>query len=424
MSAYRRVHREDEEQDFLGTLLGQMDDIAKAPTTTRKRKPEHDAPNGYSNGKPKARTGGYERNTNYADADTSSDGFVDTGFPSGPPSEDDLDVFNPTKKIKIEDAGVTPAIERMDRFHVASSGDEGDAPMNDSFDDIDMDAFMEIDEDLMESTSKPAPKVIKKEEPNEVKLKPSISSKPEDKKKSLDDTPTWLSVYDSLTVTKDDTLGPAAGSSSKASGSKDASVLEEDGSLRFFWLDYLEHEGKLYFIGKTQDKKTKLWLSCCVTVENLQRNLFVLPRERRVEEDPETGELYETDVVPSLQDVYGDFDRVRKKAGIKSFKAKFVKRRYAFGEKDVPRNEAQWLKVVYGFDGTSRAAHMAAGFNFCFAEPQIPANVSSPNFSRVFGTSTSAFELLVLKRKIMGPCWLQIKKPVMEHKGVSVFDQC
>lgn len=51
-------------------------------------------------------------------------------------------------------------------------------------------------------------------------------------------------------------------------------------------------------------------------------------------------------------------------------------------------------------------------------EPQIPANVSSPTFSRIFGTNTSAFELLVLKRKIMGPCWLQIKKPHVEYKGV------
>ena len=52
------------------------------------------------------------------------------------------------------------------------------------------------------------------------------------------------------------------------------------------------------------------------------------------------------------------------------------------------------------------------------SEPQIPANVSSPTFSRIFGTNTSAFELLVLKRKIMGPCWLQIRKPHVEYKGV------
>lgn len=49
----------------------------------------------------------------------------------------------------------------------------------------------------------------------------------------------------------------------------------------------------------------------------------------------------------------------------------------------------------------------------------MPNNVCSPNFSRIFGTNTSAFELLVMKRKIMGPCWLQIKKPIIDNKGVS-----
>ena len=35
------------------------------------------------------------------------------------------------------------------------------------------------------------------------------------------------------------------------------------------------------------------------------------------------------------------------------------------------------------------------------------------------GTNTSAFELLVLKRKIMGPCWIQIKNPKIDNAGVS-----
>lgn len=38
----------------------------------------------------------------------------------------------------------------------------------------------------------------------------------------------------------------------------------------------------------------------------------------------------------------------------------------------------------------------------------------------MFGTKTSAFELLVLKRKIMGPCWLEIKKPNIKHNGVRL----
>lgn len=52
-------------------------------------------------------------------------------------------------------------------------------------------------------------------------------------------------------------------------------------------------------------------------------------------------------------------------------------------------------------------------------EPAIDSESSGKSFARVFGTNTSAFELLVVKRKIMGPCWLQIKKPHAENKGVS-----
>jgi DNA polymerase alpha subunit A len=47
-------------------------------------------------------------------------------------------------------------------------------------------------------------------------------------------------------------------------------------------------------------------------------------------------------------------------------------------------------------------------------------NACSPNIARIFGTNTSAFELFVLKRKIMGPCWLAITNAVVENKGVRL----
>jgi hypothetical protein len=53
-----------------------------------------------------------------------------------------------------------------------------------------------------------------------------------------------------------------------------------------------------------------------------------------------------------MKSVYEDFNRVWK-TGIKAGKGKFVKRMYAFGEPNVPREESQWLKIVYGFDGNS-----------------------------------------------------------------------
>ncbi len=42
-------------------------------------------------------------------------------------------------------------------------------------------------------------------------------------------------------------------------------------------------------------------------------------------------------------------------------------------------------------------------------EPPLPLDSSGATFSRIFGTNTSAFEMLVVKRKIMGPCWLEIQ---------------
>ena len=46
-------------------------------------------------------------------------------------------------------------------------------------------------------------------------------------------------------------------------------------------------------------------------------------------------------------------------------------------------------------------------------------DASGPTFSHVFGTNTSAFELLVLKRKIMGPCWLDVKSTAISTTSVG-----
>src|ERR1700761_2847365 len=53
------------------------------------------------------------------------------------------------------------------------------------------------------------------------------------------------------------------------------------------------------------------------------------------------------------------------------------------------------------------------------SEPQISPDINSPNIAKIMGTNTSAFELLVLKRKIMGPCWLKIRQAELTHKNVS-----
>jgi DNA polymerase alpha subunit A len=329
-------------------LLGDWDDsqaLAASKTNSRPRKrkpspdPRYDDPSSSpgpstDRGTTYARIGQYGHRDSYVD--TSSDGLPSDGFDFGnDPSSDDGLVTSPKKKVRTETKGIAPAIEKMGAMEVAGlPGFHEDDHY--TFDDIPF-------PDLMETDEKPY-LPIKAEPMNGVLPKVGANSTP-----VKEENPSWLSVYDSLTVKSDETfgkLGNATAATSSSAHASTISTLESDGSFRFFWLDYLEHEGVLYFIGKALDKNTNSYVSCCVTVANLQRNLFVLPRPFQLDE-----EGFETDVVPDMQAVWKDFDQVRKKAGIKGWKAKFVKRKYAFGEPDVPREETQWLKIVYGFEG-------------------------------------------------------------------------
>lgn len=65
---------------------------------------------------------------------------------------------------------------------------------------------------------------------------------------------------------------------------KPENVLETDGSLRIFWLDQMELEGVVHLVGKVLDRNTGRYVSACVSVNGIQRNLFVKPRAKRYRE--------------------------------------------------------------------------------------------------------------------------------------------
>ena len=326
ISAYRPAVSAEQEEALMASILGNMDSIPVDPLplgASRKRKPSpvYDLDSSPLK-RPNER---YRHKPSYED-DLSSDGpLEDVRVPSSD------DYTSPNKRLRTSDAEMAYATEHLTCL------DSEDSNM---YDDIDMDEFMETDDDL---DFKPS---VKKEI-KDVVITKLISSKPAIPSKE-DAKPSWLSVYESLAVETEETLGPLSGGSG-STNPVDISVLESDGSLRFFWLDYLELDGKLYFTGKLEDKSTGAWVSCCVTVLNLERNLFVLPREKRVELSGDDT-LVDTDIVPSKEDVYEDFDTIRKEIGVKSWRGKFVKRNYVFGD-EIPRGESEWLKVVYRFDG-------------------------------------------------------------------------
>jgi DNA polymerase alpha subunit A len=164
----------------------------------------------------------------------------------------------------------------------------------------------------------------------------------------------WSSVQETLVPQKASELDEVKAAVGLV---KADNVLEADGGLRMFWLDFMEQDGVVHLVGKVLDRQSGKYVSACVSVNGIKRNLFVKPRAKRFCEFPShrsatdaTAAGFETDIEVTKTDVFQDFDTVRRKAGIEEWASKFVNRKYAFEDQTVEKGESEWLKVVYGFD--------------------------------------------------------------------------
>ncbi|KKZ63758.1 DNA polymerase alpha subunit A [[Emmonsia] crescens] len=163
-------------------------------------------------------------------------------------------------------------------------------------------------------------------------------------------------------------------------------AVEEDGSLLFFWLDYVEINGSLCLFGKVKNKKTGDYVSAFVKVDNILRKLYFLPRKYRERHGRETEEEID------MEDVFKEVDELMSRTKAGTHKIKETKRKYAFELPDVPK-EGEYLKLMYSYD-----------------KPALPIDVKGETFSRVFGINTALFEQFVLWKNIMGPCWLKLEE--------------
>ncbi|SCZ87769.1 BZ3500_MvSof-1268-A1-R1_Chr2-3g05237 [Microbotryum saponariae] len=196
---------------------------------------------------------------------------------------------------------------------------------------------------------------------------------------------------------------------------------EEDGSLRFYWFDYVEPSpGQLCLVGKVKvtsaqaDNKGKVaskadrYASACLTVTGLRRKLFVLPRAKALDMD---GNEIDDEDGPEFDDVVADFDdTAESKWNVKNLEVvgeTWVKKKYSFGIKGIPREETDWVEFASDFPDANLSSPSIAKFAV-----DIPLNASGERFSHVFGSTASAFETFVVANRIMGPCWLNVKAPV------------
>ena len=201
----------------------------------------------------------------------------------------------------------------------------------------------------------------------------------------------------SLNCTENDDSKPVEKEVEMSSNALDNLVLEEtegspDKFVRFYWMDACESTGKpgdVYLFGKifvrNKDEKAGHFTSCCVIVENVQKQLFILPREYR-RDDP-------TCRVHPEKDVKEEFSSMAKKFKISNFRTKPSKKKYAFDCKGVP-NETIYLEC-----------HVPAVSN-------IPVDLEGDTFSKIFGSNQSSLERLLIDRKMKGPSWLKLVNPV------------
>jgi DNA polymerase alpha subunit A len=209
------------------------------------------------------------------------------------------------------------------------------------------------------------------------------------------DSSAWNQLTEKLNVVSS---SPAEARTIGKIDHKDA--IEADGSLNFFWTDYTEVNGSLCLFGKVLNKKTGLYVSCFVKVDNILRKLYFLPRDQAVQNGEDTE---------GMMEVYNEVDDLMTKLNVGMYKIKACTRNYAFELPDIPK-ESKYMKLLYPYTSeySSTQFQVIPRANQC-TEPMIDGSTTGATFSHVFGTNTNLFEQFVLWKNIMGPCWLKIE---------------
>ncbi|KAG5343557.1 DPOLA polymerase, partial [Acromyrmex charruanus] len=161
---------------------------------------------------------------------------------------------------------------------------------------------------------------------------------------------------------------------------------DEEEVFRFYYLDAYENPyknpGTVYLFGKTYVSSHDTYCSCCVMVHCIPRRIYLLPRKYIKNTESQ---------LTTMEDVYKEFDEYANKMRIMEFNCKEVKKHYSFEKEGTPKT-SDYLEVRYNA-----------------RYPAIDSNYSGPAIEYVFGTTVNALELLLIERKIKGPCWLDIK---------------
>ncbi|XP_050308740.1 DNA polymerase alpha catalytic subunit [Anthonomus grandis grandis] len=177
---------------------------------------------------------------------------------------------------------------------------------------------------------------------------------------------------------------------------------DDNKAFRFFWWDAFEdpekQKGTVFLFGKTYSTEQKKYVSCCVAIKNVERQIFLLPTPHILDDQGKP-----TEETVTYKDLYSEFSEIADTFGIKTFKARLTQKKYAF-DVSVPE-ESDYLEVKY-----------SANF------PKIKMDLLTKppkTFSRIFGSDSSSIERFLINMKIKGPGWLEIKNPEFNKNPLS-----
>ncbi|KAH8337343.1 hypothetical protein KR059_007522, partial [Drosophila kikkawai] len=271
---------------------------------------------------------------------------------------------------------------------------EKEIPSEDPFSDNDMDFSCLDDDENQFDVEKEKPKdegkpVAEEKKPTEkiqsekvIAVEPPTDDSPEDMSK-------LLSNWESICQMDDDfEKSVLAGDQTESEPSTSASNEQQ---LRFWyweaWEDPVKLPGEVFLFGRTADGK-----SVCVRVQNINRVLYLLPRQFLL--DPISKEP--TNQKVTVADIYKEFDsQVASGLKLESFRSRKVSKSFAHHAIgiEVPQT-CDYLEVHY--DGKKPPP------------PTLPAGEKYASIAHIFGATTNAMERFLLDRKIKGPCWLQV----------------
>ena len=174
----------------------------------------------------------------------------------------------------------------------------------------------------------------------------------------------------------------------------DSGEVSSEEVLKMYWFDASEdpmrHPGTVWLFGKVWIASANAYVSCCVTVKNIPRRIYLAKRDFL--SDSKTGQPLPGDKEVAPMDMYNEFNnKIAKRYKILEHKCRPVEKSYAFEHTDIPDN-GQYLEVLYSSD-----------------YPSLPADLKGETFSKVFGTPQTSLEFFLLEQKMKGPGWLYIK---------------